>query len=204
VNWPAGTGPGPDLKSIFTRPLPPWVLWVVLLVLLALAFFAAQTYANPPTYHETDFKLTVVKRIEVQKVEVETVRYVERLQVKVVRETTPVVVVAADGGCETIGVATRETITDNSVTEVSGDRRTEEKTKVDEERKEEKREVTKSGGPQWRVSLGVGASIVKPLLTIAGPLTLNTCGDRRILGPFWLGACFSTVGEFQVKAYLEL
>lgn len=192
------------VKAIVTRELPPWVLWLVLLVLLMLAYFGAMSYANPPTYHETEFKLTVVKRVEVQRVEVEKVRYVERLQVKVVRETTPVVVVAADGGCETIGVATRETITDNSVTEVSGDRRAEEKTRVDEERQEGKREVIKSGGPQWRVSLGVGASIVKPLLTITGPLTLNTCGDRRILGPFWLGACFSTVGEFQVKAYLEL
>lgn len=191
-------------RATLTKPLPPWVLWVVLVVLLLLAFVGAQSYANPPTYRETDYKLTVVKRTEYQKVESVRVEYVERLRVKIVRESTPVVAVAADGGCETIGTATRETITDDSVTEVHGDRKTEEKSTADEKADESKHMVTKSGGPQWRVSLGVGASIVKPLLSIAGPLTLNTCGDRRILGPFWLGACFSTVGEFQLKAYLEL
>jgi hypothetical protein len=53
---------------------------------------------------------------------------------------------------------------------------------------------TTTARPDWRVGVLVGASLKEPLVPIAGPLVLGASVERRILGPFSVGAWVNTVG----------
>lgn len=57
--------------------------------------------------------------------------------------------------------------------------------------------------PDWRVSAGVGASIVQPALPVYGPLVMQAEVDRRIVGGLSVGVWGSTVGAAGVAVSLE-
>ncbi len=57
--------------------------------------------------------------------------------------------------------------------------------------------------PDWRVSLAAGASLVAPLVPIAGPLVIQACGSRRIVGGVSADLCLSTVGTATLGVSME-
>jgi hypothetical protein len=57
--------------------------------------------------------------------------------------------------------------------------------------------------PDWRVSAGVGASLVAPALPIYGPIVINAGVERRIVGGLSAGLWGSTVGAAGVSISLE-
>jgi hypothetical protein len=57
--------------------------------------------------------------------------------------------------------------------------------------------------PDWRVSAGVGASLVAPAVSIYGPLVIQAQVDRRLVGGLSVGLWVSSVGAAGVSIGLE-
>ena len=92
----------------------------------------------------------------------------------------------------------RTTSPDGTVLEKRSERETERAELArDVDRKADTRAETSkvtASRPDWRVGVLAGAAWTPPALTIAGPLVLGVQVERRIIGPFSLGAWGSTVG----------
>lgn len=172
-----------NVKAFFVKDSPRWLEWLVIIVLIACAAGGVKQLVDPPTIVEHDSDVKVVKR--------EVIRWRTSKAVDTYRKETPVLLTQPDGGAPIVGAIiesgtrTRENSegSSNSILDSSTVTHTK----------------TTPVLPQWRIGGQVGASWQKPWVPIAGPLVFGIQGERRIIGPVWGGAWFSTYGAAGVS-----
>lgn len=148
-----------------------WVTGIVALVVnLALAFLAGRFSAPEKVVEKVEWKERAAEKGTTKKAKATSrIVYVDRV-------VTPQGEVREKRTMRTVTDA-REVADVERLTERGG-----------------KSESTTPARPDWRVGVLVGASLREPLVPIAGPLVLGASVERRILGPFSVGAWVNTVG----------
>jgi hypothetical protein len=161
--------------------LTDWKFWtccaVALVAGIAGGYWLSPTKVETRTEVKTEWKIKEVeKRVEVAGKEVERVKIVYRT-IERKPDGSEHVTELEDSSSHTLSVSALHL---DRTTDATG--------------KQASVTLTRPVGPDWRVAVLAGASLKEPLLPIAGPLVLGLEVDRRIIGPFWLGAWVSTSG----------
>lgn len=162
-----------------TKPLPWWGRWLALAALMVACAGAGFATGRLNALESVQERVVVVARASTKKAvatkRATTTRTVSR----------PVLLQVPDGGV----LLAAETVTETRDRESSSS--TEEH---HSERRDEASRVTVSR-PDWRVGVLVGATWKEPALRLGDtPLVLGATVERRIIGPFSMGAWGTTQG----------
>ena len=184
-----------------------WIIWIVVVLAALGGGFAAGTYLKPAKVVEKE-KITYQEKIVyqdkiVEKIVEHTV-YVKAQQTDVQR--TVVEVVRPDG---TVERNTTERDLSHSNTSKENDKQTVkvEIKYVDREviKEVEKTKIVEAARPGWRVGAGVGYDVMtaldEPTRGIPGlqGFSVSLSAERRVIGPFWMGAWGTTTGLVGVQ-----
>lgn len=206
------------------KDLPPWALWLVLLVLLLLAASGVAQLVNPPVITETERDVKVVRRVQVDTSATERAELLEQevarwktLATKRTKRTQEPVAVVCDAGVPVIAYRTTEETDEraeaegqrNASTSVRSTSTLASQTITNDTTEIHEKARVAPVLPSWRVSLAVGYSFTRPALTLQGGLTLGLDVTFRVPFPLppqysvWLGAGASTVGELRGVAAVQ-
>ncbi len=156
-----------------------WVAGGIALVVIIAASFSAGRFTAPARVDVREVEEVVWKDRVVEKVVTRKAKAEERV-VYVDRVVSPTGEVREKRTTRTLTDA-RELVDSGKTSESAGST-------------EKSASSTSTLRPDWRVGVLVGASLREPLVPIAGPLVLGASVERRILGPFSVGAWVNTVG----------
>jgi len=163
-----------DLSTLRSR------LILIAVAVLALAgAFSAGRFSGPAKVETRDVEHVVYKNKIVEKI-------------VTVKEAAKVVTVWRDRVTSPDGTVTDHTIEKSATdSKVSVTDNTARSATLDDKRDTS---TVVTNLPRWRISLGVGGSLVQPLVPISGPLVIVTSAEYRIIGGLSAGIWLNTVG----------
>jgi hypothetical protein len=170
-------------RERLTQPVPAWRVAVVAFVVAGAGVAAGVGIGRLHALEEVTEQVVVVTRTH----EVQVVRWRATGTSSSRTTSTPVVLAAPDGGVVLAAATTTET-RESWSTEGSS-------SSSSESSSSNSRTSSTVSRPDWRVGLLVGATWKEPALKLGDtPLVIGATVERRIIGPFSLGAWGTTQG----------